>query len=141
MQLTLLDEKIKKLEKLKKVLSDPDVQEVLADPELVALIQSLSSLKGSASTAVIASSGVRDTVPPPPGSLLGEVYRATRSLDRPFQAKDIVDVLKNGLNYSFEASDPQIAINGALRDLFQKGWITLKQQGVGRRPTLYENRL
>jgi hypothetical protein len=136
MELSLLDEKIRKLEKLRKVLSDPDVQSVLADPELVALIESLNKLAIPAPRA--ATNGQRDTVPPPPGTLLGETLRAARTHVAPYAAADVVDTMEAS-NFSFEAGDHRIAVNGALRTLSDRGFIRLKQQGIGRRPTLYEN--
>jgi hypothetical protein len=139
MELSFLDEKIRKYEKLKKVLSDPDVQEVLDDPELVALIESLHKLPPKTANGNGGNPAPRQLPPPPPtGTLLGETLKAARSHAEPFSAGEIVATM--GANqFTFEAGDSRIAVNGALRTLHERGFITLKQQGIGRRPTLYEN--
>src|ERR1035437_3418265 len=115
MELTILYQKIRKLEKLKKVLSDPDVQEVLADPELVALIESLNKRDPKTAT-----NGSRDTAPPPPGTLLGETLSAASTYAAPFSAKEIVATMQ-AKGFNFQSETPQIAVNGALRPLQQRG--------------------
>lgn len=119
-----IDAKIRKLQELKRLASDPEMLQILE--------------------SLVAPSANKPQAPQPnprPGPRRGEqrnaVFRAMREISGRFTATDIVGVLKTN-GFVFAAKSPSIAVNSILRKLVAKGELVVAVQGSGRAGNQYE---
>ena len=142
--LTAIDARIRKLQKLRELLNDEETLELISDPEVMAMLQPTNGANGS-KPMLPEPVTTDDTVnadaalaTPAEGSLRRRVLDIARTTGR-FEARYIVEILLQ-TGYSFDASDPMIAVNTALRALIKKKFIKLVRAGSGRMPHTYEAR-
>lgn len=135
-----IDARIRKLQKLKEVLSDAGLRELIADPELLALLKGAVSTNGNGSTTKheIASEQIESEDKPLPaeGSLKRKVLDTARTLGK-FTGHDIINNLVQTHDFG---RNPMIAVNQALRHLSRgsKPFIRVVRSGSGRIPHIYE---
>jgi hypothetical protein len=141
-----IDSRIHKLQKLRELLSNEDTRELLADPEMLALIHESASSNGN-------GTGPRQEEQPPvsrtaslpavhrripaDGTLKRRVYDIALANGGRFNRSYIVGRMRNE-GFHFEASEPDVAVNQALRRLVDDNLIRVYRQGMGRRASIYE---
>jgi hypothetical protein len=145
--LQAIEARIRKLTKLRDILSDKDTMELMADPEVMkAFLESVGTrsnggsnhaVKGGADDVTLFGDAVHDRNMPGEGTLRNAVYREGLVLGSPFVAKTIVKRLEAS-GFKFGTSDHMIAVNQALRSLHRKKLVKMVERGSGRRGNLYE---
>jgi hypothetical protein len=135
---TLLEQRRKRLEKAAAaldLLSDPDIKAQLAsDPEMRnAFVAAIGGSNGT-QPALTGVGGERKL--PPSGSQLRAVLDAAKNEPGDFTTKSLVEKMR-AAGYRFEASEPQIAINSALKQLQARDFIALINQGRGRAASVF----
>jgi hypothetical protein len=117
---TLIDRKIKKLQALR---------DLLADPEMVELVQTMLVGNAPKPATVAASQEMQFEFPRPPrkyrrhgGSLIDQAYKSLRQHGERTTAKDLADFMRSS-GYKFKARDANIAVSKALRILADLGRI------------------
>lgn len=149
----LLDQRRKRLDKVAEafdLLSDPEIRAQLkSDPEMrQAFINAIGGNDLRATTmeqlretkvALAGLAGPDRTPRPPEGSQLRAILDAANRTTAPFTIKQLVDMMKVD-GYRFEAKDPQIAVNSALKDLHARGLVTLVKQGRGRAASIFSSK-
>jgi hypothetical protein len=142
LDLSPVEAKIRKFQKVKQMLSDPEIHEVLADPEMLAVIQQTIRGNGSLGALVeIQSQGSQaHHVELRPilreGTLLADIMNATLAMPKRFKVKDVLNHMKT-TGYVFDAKKPDIAVNSALRKLAKRKYIRLITKGRGRNPHIF----
>jgi hypothetical protein len=142
---TLLEQRRKRLEKAASaldLLSDPDIQaQLAADPEMrAAFLNAVGGSNGSDSQITEPSGGVASGTGkdmPPPGSQLRAILDAAAKVSDHFTTKELVEKMTSA-GYKFAASEPQIAINSALKQLQARGFLRLVKQGRGRAASIFQ---
>ncbi|MFZ0300162.1 MAG: hypothetical protein WAM13_17555 [Candidatus Sulfotelmatobacter sp.] len=140
--LKAIDTRIRKLQKLKEVLADEGLRELIADPELLELMKGAISTNGNGAgrshrqELEIAENTVAEL--PAEGSLRRKVLDATRAVPGKFNTRDIVVKLEAS-GHQFDR-DAAIAVNQVLRNLAKKKFVRLVRKGSGRIPHIYEAR-
>ncbi len=148
LDLQSLEGRIRKLQKLRDLLSDEETRELMADPEvLAALKESLvgtngASEKNSRKPAQDAHKTLFDeeaseSKMPGAGTLRMAAYDVALTLRPRFKAKEVLERLEAD-GYKFDASDHMIAVNTAIRGLMKKGLVRLVSAGSGRKGNQYE---
>jgi len=141
--LTTLDAKIRRLQKLRELLTDEDTRELLSDPDTVAFIQ--QSRNGNGARSVPAAESPidsddeedRSSLLPGEGSFRRKVLEIAEACAGKFDARYILGKLNNS-GHHFDADNPMIAVNTALRALQRKELVRLVRAGSGRQPHIYE---
>ncbi|HEY6127994.1 MAG TPA: hypothetical protein VIW23_07415 [Candidatus Acidoferrum sp.] len=110
-----IDRAIAKLQELRKLASDPDVAPFLKN----------------------GSGPSKQETPIYKTALGGAVINACREQTDDFTVKDIADFLIK-IEYKFRGQDPKKSVGNVLRALARDGHIKIKQQGKGRRETIYQ---
>lgn len=129
---TRLDTKIKRLQKLKELLDDPDACDALSDPDIMTQIR--DSLGGNGHHAIVES--------PTPAYFPGEgtvrlaVYEAAKRINGTFDAKSIVSEMKKA-GYKFTAKNPKTAVYGVLKKLWTAKLLKIVHTGSGRSPSTF----
>jgi hypothetical protein len=136
--LSPLDAKIRKFQKLKELLSDAETRELLADPEVRLFIQ--QTVRSNGSSRIVAEEP-ESTRPKPqkklrPGTLLANILEATTDLKAHFTVKDVVEAY-NAKGFSFEAKNPEVATLSTLNKLAKHKFIRVWKKGKGRRATIF----
>jgi hypothetical protein len=145
--LTVFDARITKLQKVRDLLARDETREALSDPEVLQLLQqALAETNGhGASHTVVADDSASDTANdatvalPGEGTLRRRVLDIAQAIGSRFEARDVIERL-TASGYQFDASDPMIAVNTALRSLIKKKFVRLARAGSGRVPHRYEAR-
>jgi hypothetical protein len=152
---TQIDARIAKLQKAKRLLSNP----LLNNPEILALVTKLGPLLSdpeiSAMVAKLETNGTAespdtespDTEPrrrPHPflgmrGTLAMTAYECVQRMRGPFSSRELVEKMK-GAGYEFMGKEPIVTIQRALKRLQRGKVIRVVAQGSGRRPTVYERK-
>ena len=136
MNLSVIDAKIEKLQRIRQLLSDDSTRELLSDPEAMALLQ--QAISTGRTNGVLVKDNELDPTLPPEGSLIRTVLDTGRNCPNKFNTRYIVEKMKiNG--FRFLAQHPTISVNAALKKLTEQGYFQVVQQGSGRIPTIYEN--
>lgn len=139
--LKAIDARIRKLQKLKEVLADDGLRELIADPELLELMKGAVATNGNGAKSYVENPQQNtegDENLPAEGSLKRKVLEAARALPGKFNTRDIVTKLQaEGHHFDRDAA---IAVNQALRHLVgnDKGLIRMVREGSGRIPHIYE---
>src|ERR1041384_1795786 len=110
--LNSLDARIRKLQKLRTLLADEETRELIADPEVLALLRNGTG-NGSAASAASEQESMEshdDTDIPPEGSLIRAVLDTAGGCPGKFDVNYIFNKLKAG-GYVFEAKLPKPSIN------------------------------
>jgi len=109
--------RLEKLQKLRELLSDSDIRELLRR----------KSSNGHARSLDLQS------LPPKPkrGDFGRKVYEVARLLPQPFTVSDVQkELLESG--YQFLAAKPEVAVGSAIRKLIKRHRIDLVSKGSGR---------
>ena len=134
-----IDGRIRKLQKLKEVLADEGMRELIADPELLELMRGAVATNGRGlkqDAGVVITENL-DSELPAEGSLKRKVLDAARAWPGKFSTRDIIDSLERA-GHHFER-DSALAVNQALRVLTEKNkLIRMVRRGSGRIPNIYE---
>lgn len=136
LDLKTIDERIRKLQKLRNLLADEEIRDLIVDPEMQALIREATSSAGNGAgkaTGVL----VMHRHLPAEGSLRRRVLDIAVARGTRFDRRHIVSQMR-AEGYQFDASDPDVAVNQALRKLADARLIRVSRQGSGRRPSIYE---
>lgn len=140
--LKAIDTRIRRLQKLRELLADEDTRELIADPEIMGFLRDTAAQNGhvngskSSSEILHEKPEKNDNRLPAEGSLNRAVLDVARTCEDKFDNSDIVAKLK-AAHYQFAASDPQVAVNQALRGLRKRKFIRLVREGSGRIPNIY----
>jgi hypothetical protein len=129
-----IDGEIRRLEEQLQVLRD--LKRIASNPNAATIMEKFVSSNGSQLPAMIESS----PSPPNPvsrGDLTRAVLNACRSIGSKFGVNDVISKMRE-TGFVFAAHNPQIAVNGVLRKLVNKGYIKLVSSGTGRIPSIYE---
>ena len=137
-----IDTQIRKLQKLKEVLADEALRELIVDPEMLELMRgAVVAANGSGTHKSSKDTGIPDDTEeslPAEGSLKRKVLDAARTIPGKFNTRDIVEKLQ-GAGHDFGKRDPMIAVNQSLRHLAKKKTLVrLVRQGSGRIPHIYQ---
>jgi hypothetical protein len=142
--LTTLDIRIRKLQKLRALLADNETRELMADPEVMDYLKQVVSNGNGNSNAEHANAQPQlqlkpdaDETLPAEGSLKRKVLDTARTISGKFDTALIVQEMSRD-GFRFEAQQPKISVNQALTKLAGKGLIRLVRRGSGRQPNYYE---
>ncbi len=142
--LTALEARIAKLQKVRDLLADEETCALISDPEVMALLQQVAeSRNGHKPEQAVTSAATEDgagDVPalPGEGTLRRRVLDIARATGK-FEARDVINKLEAS-GYKFDASDSMVAVNTALRGLIKKRLVRIARTGSGRVPHVYEAR-
>lgn len=129
-----LDEKIRKLQQLRDLLSDPEIAKIARN-----LLSQRNGAEPPAPTPVSSSANVTRRIRRSGrkrGALLKAALDIVKSAAKPLTAKDVTGFMElNGFN--FEAKDKQIAVSKALRVLAGQRRIGSERTGRGKAPLVY----
>lgn len=114
--ITKIDERIRKLQQIKELASDPETRELLAD------VLSLNGNGHSPKTRKVQR-----------GSLSDAVERACLQQAMKFTVQDIVNALHKD-SFQFAAKDEQVAVYSAMRRLRDRGVIDIVEEGGPGKP-------
>jgi hypothetical protein len=141
--LTALDARIAKLQKVRDFLADDEMRELISDPEVMLLLQQAAEARNGHKPMQIVSTddSVADSAValPGEGTLRRRVLDIARAMGSRFEARDVIERLKAS-GFELEASNPMVAVNTALRSLIKKKLVRLARAGSGRVPHMYEAR-
>jgi hypothetical protein len=136
-----IDARIRKLQKVKEVLADEGLRELIADSELLELMREAVGKSGNGNGRTVIQDIPEDAAEeemPAVGSLKRKVVEAALALPGKFNSRDIVEKLQND-GHQFQGRDPMIAVNQALRIIaLKRKFIRLVRAGSGRIPHIYE---
>lgn len=142
-----IETRIRKLQKLRDLLSDEETRELMSDPEvLAALRETVNSANGANKNAAKAAHEAgslftdeveAETKLPAEGTLRRAVFDVVMTFTGRFFARNVLEKLEES-GYQFEASDHMIAVNTALRGLQHKKLVRLVAKGSGRKGNKYE---
>lgn len=137
-----LQAKIERLKLLKGFISDPETSAFLLSltkngDEAEANRLSFAGKEGRQETET--ETTTTTTTIHSKGYLLMTVRRVARSFDEPWYTAYEVMKRMASQGFMFEAAEPRIAVNAALRKLEERGQIKIYRLGSGRRPTKYRN--
>lgn len=118
--LTKLDEEIRKLQELRRLASDPS------------LARFFITSNGHNRTAVTSNEESAT------GSVSGTVLEICRSLDGEFTIREVLAGM-NARGFDFAGSNPQRAVGNALKRLTGKHQIKVVRESSGRSPVVYVN--
>ena len=142
--LTTIDARIRKLQKLRSLLADDETRELIADPEVMTLLRDSVSSNGNGKPAQQAASAASEESEetgerlPAEGSIKRKVLDTARTFTGKFDTRMIVDqMVRDGVNFG---RDPMLSVNQAMRHLARKNLIRLVRLGSGRQPNIYEVR-
>lgn len=130
------------------LLSDPDIKAQLEnDPEMRQAF--INAIRGGDEIRANIVDKLRDVkvglvtlagpALPPEGSQLRAILDGANHMPGPFTIKVLVEAMQKS-GYRFEARDPQIAANSALKDLHARGLVTLVKQGRGRMASVFSSK-
>jgi hypothetical protein len=141
LDLSTLDAKIRKFQKLKELLSDAETRDLLADPEVRLFIQETVRGNGSLQSLdkVAQPEGQKPKKLLRPGTLLAEVFNTTTDLNEVkgnFTVKDVVERMQSR-SYKFAAKNREIAVNSSLVKLAEAKLIRVVTRGKGRRAGIF----
>jgi hypothetical protein len=119
-----IDEQIRKLQELKRFMSDPTTA-----PMIEQLISSNGEVSPQYAKLPIGKSTQR-------GALLKAVEIVCKTAPSDFTAKEVIRNLELQ-GYMIQAKDKAIAVNGALKRLLKRGVINVTSAGAGKRPSIY----
>ena len=122
-----IDDKIKKLEMLKLLASDPEMVELL---EGVVTPNETTSGGAPEETQATATKTKR-------GDQRKAVLKSISEMLGRFSALDILEAMERG-GFQFSAKSPIIAVNGVLRKLVKGGSLTVAVEGSGTKGHVYE---
>src|SRR5260221_1725773 len=135
--------RIRKLQKLRTLLTDEDTRELIADPEVMALLRNGTGNNGSVTSSgrgsMTPSYGgeVDDTNLPPEGSLIRAVLDTARGCPGKFDVNYIFNKL-TAEGYTFEAKLRKPSINTSLMRLIDRNLVRLVRKGSGRIANIFE---
>lgn len=137
--LKAIDARIRKLQKLKEVLADDTLRELIADPELLELMRAAIATDGNGNgrsqrQELEIAESIQEL--PTEGSLRRKVLDAARAHPGKFNTRDMVDNLE-AAGHKFDR-DAAIAVNQVLRSLVTMRFVRLVREGSGRIPHIYE---
>jgi hypothetical protein len=136
--LNAIDARIRKLQKLRELLADDTTRELMNDPEIMGFLRDSVSQNGNGGKAHIPIPEEEEDLDLPiEGTLKRTVLDTARACPDKFDINYIVAKMK-AANFHFEASDPKVAVNQALRSLTKRRFIRLVRMGSGRIPNIYE---
>jgi hypothetical protein len=135
---TKLETRIKRLQKLKELLADPDACDALADPEIMSAFREALGLNGRQHVLLgTEREGTSvETSLPPEGSQVRAVYDAAKTLHGSFDIKTLKEAMVNN-GHKFTAQDPMVALWSALRSLKNKKLVRVIHKGSGKNPDIY----
>jgi hypothetical protein len=129
---TRLDTKIKRLQKLKELLDDPDACDALSDPDIMTQIR--DSLGNNGHHAIEESP--TPTYFPGEGTVRLAVYEAAKRINGSFDTRAIISEMKKA-GYKFTAKSPKAAVYGILKKLWAAKLLKLVRTGSGRSPSTF----
>ena len=124
-----IDEKIKRLQDLKRIASDPEMVRLLLETV------SDNSVETQPNRSSPRTSRKRGGTKK--GELAQAVKKAVASINHAFTADTVVSWMQTH-DYIFTAKDPKIAVNGVLRKMAKKQQLKIVKAGSGRVPNEYE---
>jgi len=127
-ELNDIRERIRKLQELEKVMSDP---------AMAILLNEVLAAKNANNTAIPANTQ-HEYKANKKGTLVEGIERICMSfpLERQFTIKDVVEAYEQAGNI-FIAKDKAIAAYGAMQRLVARGTLS-EHKGVGKKPTIYQ---
>lgn len=139
LDLSTIDNRIRKLQRLKVLLTDEATRELIADPEMLELLRAAASKNGNVAGAAepVTTTSKAEGYLPAEGSLRRVALEVARAATRKFDSRYVMEKMRLG-GYKFESKSPLIAVNTALRSLSKRGLIHRVRVGTGRTPHIYE---
>lgn len=142
--LKAIDDRIRKLQKLRELLADEDTCKLIADPEVLNMLRDSVTANGNGNSASHAASEHApesedtDERLPAEGSLKRRVLDTARAFTGKFDIRSIVEQMtREGFEFG---RDPMLSVNQAMRHLARENLVRLVRAGSGRQPNIYEIR-
>lgn len=123
-----IDEQIRKLQELRKLVADPD---------MIALLNQLISVKNGHSTGIVLSSTVGKENTKKKGRFIEKIEETCRNFGTSsFTINDVIKAFEQRGNV-FGANNKSVATYSAMRRLQKRRVVEVVQQGVGSAPSTY----
>jgi hypothetical protein len=120
-----IDERIQKLQELRKVMSDP---------EMAALLNQLLASKNG--NAIMPTASVHKAKKK--GDFIKQIARICEYFAmEPFKISDVIKAFESA-GHTFKAQDKNVATYSALKRLVKRGMLKIIVQGKGAKPSVYQ---
>lgn len=139
-----IDQRITKLQR---------VRELLADPEMLALIREILIEDGAEPGPVAPAPSPIPVQPPVPqspappqepadvnfrGLMTQSAYKCVLNMNQPFTGRELIEKMREA-GYTF-FDHPEVSIHTPLKKLIKENVLEIVEEGVGRHATVYQRR-